>query len=131
MTRLSALDASFLRLESPSAHMHVGWLSTLELPRGRDALDADGLVARIAARLHLVPRFRQRVVGAPLGFGEAMWQDDPGFDLAHHVEIVKARHPLNAGGLQRLAGEFFSEQLDRDRPLWRILIVPRLRGGRA
>src|SRR4051794_8060788 len=131
MSRLSALDASFLRVETPAAHMHVGGLSTLELPRGVARLDVEGLVSRIGARLHLAPRFRQRVVGAPLGFGEAMWKDDPGFDLRRHVSVVDARHPMNAAGLQRLAGSFFSEQLDRARPLWRILIVPRLRGGRA
>lgn len=53
--RLSALDGSFLRVETPSAHMHVGWLATLELPEGTEELDPDGLAERIAARLHLVP----------------------------------------------------------------------------
>jgi diacylglycerol O-acyltransferase len=131
MTRLSALDASFLRVETPAAHMHVGWIATLELPPGRDTLDVQGLVSRIAGRLHLAPRFRQRVTGAPLGLGEAMWTDDPGFDLRNHLQILDGRHPLNAAGLQRVAGEFFSEQLVRERPLWRIAVVPRLRGGRA
>jgi WS/DGAT/MGAT family acyltransferase len=70
-------------------------------------------------------------VGAPLGFGEAMWKDDPDFVLRRHVSVVDDRQPPGAAGLQRLAGRFFSEQLDRAQPLWRILIVPRLRGGRA
>src|SRR3954464_9665009 len=30
--RLSALDASFLTVEGPSAHMHVGWAATFEPP---------------------------------------------------------------------------------------------------
>ncbi len=131
MSRLSALDASFLRLETPAAHMHVGWLATLELPAGQDVLDVDALAERIGARLHLAPRFRQRVMGAPLGFGEAIWKDDPEFDLRRHVRCHDARQPMNPAGLQRLAGEFFSEQLDRERPLWQILLVPSLRGRRA
>src|SRR4051812_8046733 len=131
MARLSALDASFLRVETPAAHMHVGWVSTLELPRGAQRLDVDGLIASIGARLHLVPRFRQLVVGAPLGFGEAIWKDDPDFDLRRHVRVLDERHPLNAGALQRLAGSFFSEQLDRARPLWQIAIVPQLHEARA
>src|ERR687897_157354 len=57
--RLSPLDASFLNLETPSAHMHVGWLSLLELPDGCDSLDVDSVRERVAARLHLAPRFRQ------------------------------------------------------------------------
>jgi diacylglycerol O-acyltransferase len=111
--------------------MHVGWVATLELPRGAQRLDVEGFIASIGARLHLAPRFRQRVVGAPLGFGEAMWKDEPDFDLRRHVRVLDERHPLNAAGLQRLAGSFFSEQLDRARPLWQIAIVPQLRGGRA
>jgi WS/DGAT/MGAT family acyltransferase len=91
----------------------------------------DALIQSIGARLHLAPRFRQRVVGAPLGFGEAMWKDDPDFDLRGHVSVLDERQPLNAAGLQRLAGSFFSEQLDRSRPLWQIALVPQLRGGRA
>src|SRR4051812_28545446 len=59
MDRLSALDASFLRVESPTAHMHVGWLATVDLPAGVERLERAALVERIAGRLHLVPRFRQ------------------------------------------------------------------------
>ena len=75
------------------------------------------LADRIGARLHLAPRFRQRVMGAPLGFGEAVWKDDPELrPRVSHVETVDPRLPMNPAGLQRLAGDFFSEQLDRERP---------------
>ena len=47
MTKLSSLDSSFLRVESPTAHMHVGWLSHLDLPDGANCLD----VARLMSRL--------------------------------------------------------------------------------
>src|SRR5437764_12338208 len=33
-SRLSALDASFLSVESPTAHMHVGWAAVFEPPAG-------------------------------------------------------------------------------------------------
>ncbi len=128
MQRLSALDASFLRVESASAHMHVGWLSDLELVPGADRLDAEDLAARVEARLHLAPRFRQRVVAPPLG--EAAWIDDAGFRIERHVEIVD-RKLEGAAAVRRLCGEFLSEQLDRSRPLWRILILPRVGEGRA
>ena len=68
---LSSLDAAFLRTETQTGHMHVGWLSTLDLPPGVDRFDADALERRIAGRLHLVPRLRQRVVDSPLGIGES------------------------------------------------------------
>src|SRR6476620_11304584 len=59
MDRLSALDASFLRVETATAHMHVGWLAMLDLPAGAEALEVDDVLARIEGRLHHVPRFRQ------------------------------------------------------------------------
>ena len=131
VARLSALDASFLRVETPNAHMHVGWLSTLELPADVRALDVDALTERIEARLHLAPRFRQRVTPAPLGLGESLWSDDPDFDLRRHVISLSGEEPLGATMLQRVADAFFSEQLDRRHPLWSILAVPNLGAGRA
>ena len=53
--------------------MHVGWLATVELPDGTEELDPTGIAERIAARLHLVPRFRQGVVTAPLG--DPVWAE--------------------------------------------------------
>src|SRR5207302_1779036 len=82
------LDASFLRVETPTAHMHVGWLSLLELPPGLARLDSTALTERIAARLHLAPRFRQRLAAAPLALAAARWEDDPGFDIARHVSVA-------------------------------------------
>ena len=84
--RLSPLDASFLRLETRNAHMHVGWCSVLELPPGRESLDADLLRRRILARIHHAPRFRQRVASMPLG--EPAWVDHTEFDIREHIEIA-------------------------------------------
>jgi hypothetical protein len=125
VARLSALDASFLRVETPSAHMHVGWVSTLELPEGAARLDAAALTESVAARLHLAPRFRQRIATVPLGLGEAVWEDDPAFDVRRHVRVVEPPGPLGSTGLRELAGDVLSEQLDRSRPLWEIVVVPR------
>ncbi|MEA2375664.1 MAG: diacylglycerol O-acyltransferase / wax synthase [Thermoleophilaceae bacterium] len=124
MARLSTLDASFLRVETETAHMHVGWMSTLALPPGDQRLDADALRERIAARLHLAPRFRQRVVQAPLAIGEPYWQDDPDFDVARHVRTV-------GGRLRETADDFFSKPLPRDRPLWEIAVLPSTGPDRA
>ena len=128
MHRLSALDTSFLRVETPTAHMHVGWLAMLELPTGVGALKPDVLAERIAGRLHLAPRFRQIVVPAPLG--EPLWMDDPDFRLSRHVTVAD-EEAEDRGALERLASEFFSRQLDRSRPLWEIVVVPRAGPGHA
>jgi diacylglycerol O-acyltransferase len=129
MDRLSALDASFLKIETPTAHMHVGWLATLRLALGEERLDSDVLADRIAARLHLAPRFRQRVLPAPVG--EPGWADDPTFRLERHIVVHKGAKVASERGLTRVAGEFLSEPLDRSRPLWSILVVPRAGVRRA
>ena len=126
MAPLSALDSSFLRVETPTAHMHVGWLSHLELPEGARELDAGRLVANIGSRLHLAPRFRQRVVERALGLGEPEWVDDPDFALERHVEVVASAAPVGRGGLRAIADDFLSFPLPRDRPLWSLLLVPRV-----
>jgi WS/DGAT/MGAT family acyltransferase len=82
---------------------------------------------RIAARLHLAPRFRQVV--RPMPIGEPAWSDHPDFDLGSHVRVVPGQ--LGEGELRELCDEFLSRQLDRRRPLWEILVVPELEGDRA
>ena len=109
--------------------MHVGWLATLRLAQGEERLDSDVLADRIAARLHLAPRFRQRVLRAPVG--EPGWADDPTFRLERHIVVHKGAKVASERGLTRVAGEFLSEPLDRSRPLWSILVVPRAGAGHA
>ena len=111
--------------------MHVGWLSVLgPVPAGK-GLDPDLLRQRIAGRLHLAPRFRQRVVDAPLG--EPVWADDPAFRIERHLRVAgnDSPQPMNEEALGALASGFLSQPLDRERPLWEILVVPRVSDGRA
>jgi diacylglycerol O-acyltransferase / wax synthase len=130
VARLSSLDSSFLRVETPSAHMHVGWVSTLELPSGVYQLDAAALIEQIASRLHLAPRFRQRVIEPPIPLGEPKWEDDPDFHILRHISVVDTAGG-SRGELARITDAFFSQQLQRDRPLWSLVVVPRCGHGRA
>jgi WS/DGAT/MGAT family acyltransferase len=110
--------------------MHVGWLSHLTLPEGEQALNVERLIRTLATRLHLVPRFRQRVVAAPLDLGEPAWVDDPRFALRRHVYVAEGE-PVDPGAFKSLADEFLSRPLARDRPLWQLLVVPRMTDGGA
>ncbi|MCW2991131.1 MAG: acyltransferase [Solirubrobacterales bacterium] len=130
MDRLSALDASFLRVETPTAHMHVGWLATADLPAGADALRAEAVMERIEGRLHLLPRFRQVIREPPGGLVAPHWVDADRFAIADHV-TVHDEPPSSTASLHALAEDFFSVPLSRDRPLWQLLVVPRMAGGRA
>ena len=65
--RLSALDGSFLRVETPTAHMHVAWKGIFG-PRDGEPVSVEELRRSIAARLQYAPRFRQRLAFTPGGF---------------------------------------------------------------
>ena len=79
--RLTGLDSSFLHLERDAAHMHVAGCMVFE----GEAPDYDKLVAQIVSRLHLVPRYRQRLAFVPLNQGRPVWVDDPHFNPNFHV----------------------------------------------
>jgi diacylglycerol O-acyltransferase / wax synthase len=84
----------------------------------------------IESRLHLVPRFRQKLRFVPFGMGRPVWVDDPHLNLAYHVRHTALPEPGSEQQLRNLAGRIFSQQLDRSKPLWEIWLVEGLKGGR-
>jgi diacylglycerol O-acyltransferase / wax synthase len=122
LDRLSGLDASFLALERGGAHMHVGSVLVLDGP----APAYEELCTAIEQRLHLVPRYRQRLAQAPGGLGRPLWIDDPHFNIAYHVRHTALPPPGGEEELEQLAGRLFSQALDRDKPLWEIWLVERV-----
>src|ERR687886_1413215 len=123
--RLTGLDASFLHLETPSAHMHVAGVMLFD----GSPPDHDELIEAISGRLHLVPRYREKLAFVPLGQGRPRWVDDPHFNLEYHVRQTSLPEPGTEEQLRRLAGRVFSQKLDRDKPLWEIWLVEGLDGG--
>jgi diacylglycerol O-acyltransferase / wax synthase len=123
--RLTAIDASFLHQEGPTSHMHVGGLTLFEGPPPpyTELLDA------LRGRLHLVPRYRQKLSVPPAATGRPLWVDDPSFSIEYHVRHTALPRPGSEGQLLRLAGRIFSQQLDRTKPLWEIWMVEGLDDG--
>lgn len=126
MERLSALDAEFLHLEDGCAHLHIAGLSVFDGPPP----SLDDLAGLLAAKLHLIPRYRQRVRFLPLELGRPVWEDDPHFDLRYHVCHTALPSPGDDAAVCRLMGRLMSQPLNRDRPLWEAWIVEDLPGGR-
>jgi diacylglycerol O-acyltransferase len=124
--RLTGLDASFLALEKDGAHMHVGSVLLFDGP----APAYDAVAAHIERGMHHVPRYRQRLAFPPLGAGRPVWVDDPHFNIGYHVRHTALPSPAGEDELRRLAGRVFSQQLDREKPLWEIWLVDELAGDR-
>ena len=106
--------------------MAVGGLLVFEAGAG---LDYDAVLARVADRLHLVPRYRQRVHATAAGLANPVWIDDDGFDLAWHVRSATLPAPGGDDELAALVGREMSRRLDRSRPLWELTVIDGLDGG--
>jgi diacylglycerol O-acyltransferase len=124
--RLSALDTTFLQVEDRVSHMHLGSVGIYEGP----CPSRDELEQAIEAKLHLTPRYRQRVRFVPFGAARPVWADDPHFSLGYHVRRTALPAPGEPAELRRLVGRVMSQQLDRSRPLWELWAVEGLAGGR-
>jgi len=124
MERLDTLDAEFLHLEDGIAHMHIGAACLFANPPP----SFDDMAGMIGAKLHLIPRYRQRVRSVPLELGRPLWVDDPHFNLAYHLRHTALPAPGDEAAFCRLMGRIMSQPLDRDRPLWETWLVEGLEG---
>src|SRR5215216_4085901 len=124
--RLTAVDASFIAQEGPTSHMHVGAVMIFEGP----APDYEDLADHVRSRLHLVPRFRQKLAFPPVETGRPLWIDDPNFNLEYHVRDTALPAPGSEAQLRALAARVHSQALDRSKPLWEMWLVHGLEGNR-
>src|SRR5436189_278733 len=129
LDRLSSLDVSFLTNESATSHMHVGGILIFEGPPP----SYDDLLYHVRSRLHLVPRFRQKLAHPPVQTGRPFWVDDTSFNLEYHVShsALPARVSEELGGHREQGGEDEEvEKHDSDGPAQRgVQLEPALQEG--
>ncbi|HTW20324.1 MAG TPA: wax ester/triacylglycerol synthase family O-acyltransferase [Mycobacteriales bacterium] len=127
--RLSALDVSFLYLETPTTPMHVGGVATFAPPTDQP-FDYDALCDLVARRIALVPRYRQRIRTVPGRLANPVWVDDEDFDITYHVRRSALPKPGSDAQLRELVGRLMARRLDRNRPLWEMYLVEGLADNR-
>jgi diacylglycerol O-acyltransferase / wax synthase len=123
MDRLSAVDSTFLHQEDANSHMQIGGIAILE---GKPP-PFEEFCSHIERRLHLVPRYRQKLAFPPYQAGRPLWIDDPTFNLEYHVRHTALPSPGDEERLLRLTARIFSQQLDRNKPLWELYLVEGMR----
>jgi diacylglycerol O-acyltransferase len=126
MERMSPLDATFLYVEDGVTHMHIASCAVFEGP----APAYDRVVAAIAGKLDLIPRYRQVVRLVPLQLGRPIWVDDPHFRIEYHVRHTALPPPGGDDELRALMGRIMSQELDRHRPLWEAWMIEGMADGR-
>jgi diacylglycerol O-acyltransferase / wax synthase len=132
MRQLTGLDTQFLAFESPRQYGHVSGVTVLDpstAPGGKlELADIQGLMSE---RLHLLPPFRWRLAGVPLGLDYPYWIDDPNFDLDFHVRELAIPPPPTDVKLAEQVARIFARPLDRARPLWELYLIHGLQGGQV
>src|SRR5215475_11829379 len=130
--RLSALDNSFLLLEKPNAYMHVAATQVFKtgpLRAEGGGVDAARIRKLVAALLHRIPRYRQKLAWIPFE-SHPVWVDDENFNLDYHLRHTSLPRPGTDEQLKRLSARIMQQHLDRDRPLWETWVVEGLEGDR-
>src|SRR3954452_18382695 len=120
---LSPADRSSLAAEQGPVSMAVGGVLIFDDGPG---VGYDAVIDRLESRLHLLPRYRQRLQQpTPGGLTNPVWADDAAFDPHWHV---RRAHTTD---LAQLVGIEMSRRLDRSRPLWEMSVVSGIGEGRV
>jgi WS/DGAT/MGAT family acyltransferase len=130
--RLSAQDSSYIMFEGRHTRIHVIAIAVFDtgtLTGSGGGLEMERIRAHVESRLHLIPRYRQRLAYTPVQ-RHPIWVDDERFDVRYHVRGAGLPRPGDLPQLKDFAGTIASQPLDRGRPLWELWCVDGLEGGR-
>ena len=116
--QVSGQDAAFLYAESPTSPMHIATLTIVE-----GSLKFEDFRDIVASKLHLIPKFRKRLLNVPMNLDYPYWVDDPNFDIDLHINRLKLPDPSDWGTLREMTSSIFSSPLDLKRPLWSISFI--------
>jgi diacylglycerol O-acyltransferase / wax synthase len=133
MERLSAQDLMMIWPEDRGWAQDIGALAILD---GATLLGGDGRLSielareHVRRRLHLLPRFRQRLYQPRLGLGWPLWVDAPSVDLAEHVRVFPLPARADESQLLLACEQLRCRRLNRSRPLWEMWFLTGLPGER-
>src|ERR1035441_10688712 len=128
---MTGLDAKFLYSETPTTHMHTIKVVVSDVSSVEGGFSYDSLTEVLAQLLVRLPPFRRRVVPVPWGLGHPVWVEDPAFELSRHLGRCTLESPGSDHQLAVAVSRFASTSLPRDRPLWELLVVGGVGGGRG
>ena len=131
MEQLSAMDASFLYIESPTMPQHVLGVMLLDAKGSKGGFSKERFRQVIEQRIHLMPSFERSIVEVPLHLDHPYWVHDHEVDLDEHLHTATLPAPGDLKALGKLVGDIGAKVLRRDRPLWELWLVDGLKTGQV
>jgi diacylglycerol O-acyltransferase len=129
--KLTAIDASYLYMETPEVPMHIGSMAIFQLPDNYRGDFFEGLKAMIGRRLHLAPMLTWKLAHTPLDIDHPSWTEDEQFDIDRHIFRGALPAPSDHATLQRIVGWLHAKLLNRARPLWEVYVFDCLPDGQV
>jgi diacylglycerol O-acyltransferase len=123
MQMLSALDATFIYLESEHSPMAIGGVYVIDANDAPEEFSYDSWHSLVENRLKCSKVFRNRLVEVPWDLSFPYWIRDPGFELDAHLLRRKLPEPGGMAELMKMAADSWDKVLDRERPLWEMAFV--------
>jgi len=123
MQMLSALDATFIYLESEHSPMAIGAVYVIDAKEAPKGFSYETWRLLVQSRLGLSKVFRERLVEVPWDLAFPYWIRDPGFELGAHLPVTTLHEPGGMAELMQVAANTWGQVLDRGRPLWDITFV--------
>ena len=129
MQQLSALDASFLYMETASQTGHVASLALYDPSSGPEGSMYERVRRTLLERIPALTPMRRRLVDVPLGLDHPYWVEDPNFDIDFHLRHIAVPPPGDEHQLAELVARLHSRPLDRTMPLWELYVIEGLQSG--
>ena len=122
MRQLSALDTTFLYMETANSYGHVSSVSIYRRPHA-DYDAYEGFRQVVEQRLGVLEPMRRRLVKDPLDLDRPYWVIDPDFNLDFHVRHLAIPAPGTMQQLETQVARLASRPLDQSKPLWESYVI--------
>lgn len=124
MRQLTALDASFLYMETHNAPMHISSLGIYDpstAPGGQVRFKE--IIDNTHTRILGLPTMTQKLVDVPMSMDHPYWATDGTFDPEFHIRHIALPKPGDWRQLCILISRLQARPLDRGRPLWELYVI--------
>lgn len=129
MHKLSAQDATWLYLESPSMMFHIGALQLFKAPPGGAREFHARYIKRLHERRDIAAPFQWHLTNTPWNLDHPAWVDMDDVSFEDHVHMASLPLPGTQKQLSDLCGQLQSQPLDRSKPMFEYHVIDGLESG--